>query len=631
MLVSILCCTISQLQAQAQPKLLQGSSLTTQNLNAAQFANYQDLANREFVSSVSLITLNSLSGSSTNGSFKVQLPGNSCGEVTFVTKIAEYVSENQFMWEGEVKNPDTCGCIDGEFFLQSQNGRKLGHVSLDGNYYEIREIGSGQYALAAFSFNDWVGEECITGNNGENISSPSQTSDRDGDHCVVRLLAIYNQSALDSLGSTAAMNDLVYHAFGQTKIALLNSEVTEDELELVLAGIQAVNFPQDTIDAVTAVAALSTNPSVMALRNAAGADIVALISGDDYFVVTDSTGVDSTEIDTSDIRGIVAGILPSEDSAYLIVEHGTATSYHTFAHEVAHIFGCRHQVANPAGDDEPGNMHGYQFNIGTKWCKKMRKTIMHRVYTGDHRITHYSNPGVTYAGENTGTISRENNAQQLRSAACTVAAFRDSNETPLTVTITGKKIGCPCDVVILTAELSGGPSGIYTYEWRVSQDGGINYGGVESTTSTLQTDLPCPDDGVFKVRLKVTDPNGVEVYKYANITASNNPPNGEECGHGGGIIGGGGNKVINSSITVYPNPTSGKTNLAFKKEVAGIVTIKISNLEGEIVRRVSIGYFEAGLSTVELPLEGLPTGFYSINVLDDEGTKSTKLVINNNQ
>lgn len=620
------CFAIAQLHAQTQPKLLQGSSLTTQNLNATQLANYQKLANREFVSSVSLITLNSLASASNSGNIKAQMPGNSCGEVTFKTKFAEYETANSFKWEGELITLDTCDCADGYFYLEARNGRQFGHISLNGTYYEIHEIGNSQYALAEFSSNDWSGEECtVDSSSSENFFSPTSIQDRDGDHCVVRLLVVYNQSASDSVGGTAAINDLVYHAVGQTKIALENSEVISDEFEIVLAGVEMVNFTQTSIFAADEVRDnLSTNTTIKALRDANGADVVALITGDDYFGERkDTAGV---VIDTIDVRGSTAMVGPPDSLAYLLVEYSTATSKHTFAHEFAHIFGCRHEFAS---DTTSGIMHGHKFNIGSCFLnKKYRKTIMTLISANDQRITHYSNPNVTYYGKKTGTAVREYNAQQLRNSACTVADFRGSNETPLNVSITGKKIGCPCDVVILTAELSGGPSGTYSYEWSVSQDGGINYGGVESTTSILQTDFPCPNEGVFKVRLKVTTPNSDIVYKYANITASNHPP-GEECGHGGGLIGVGGDKSNGFNLIVYPNPATGTAKVEFDKKEAGTVFVKIVNFDGSVVSQSTLGYFEAGQNTAEVPILGLNSGFYSIFILDKEGKKTAKLVINN--
>ncbi|MCF8246349.1 MAG: hypothetical protein K9J37_18130 [Saprospiraceae bacterium] len=612
--ISIFWCTTVPLQAQVLPKLLQGSSLTTQNLNTSQLANYQNLANREFVSSVSLITLNSLAGSSDNGEIKAQLPGSSCGEVTFKTKIAEYVSENNYLWEGELKTLDTCGCTDGYFVLESQNGRKLGHITLDDDYYEIREIGGGQYALAAFSFENWTGVECTVGNDTSEFTSPVIVGNRDESHCVIRVLILYNQTALSELGSNNAMNDLIFDAWNQMKISLQNSAVTEEQLKLELAGIQAINFTQILTDPyLEIVENLSTNSTIMALRDATEADVVAYITGDDYFLGSYQSA------------GASGGPGADESLAYFLVEQEFATSRHTFAHELAHIFNCRHDFL---ADDTPGIMHGFKFDIG-RCREKMRKTIMQSLEDGKHRISHFSNPSVAYGGSATGTSDRENNAEQLRSTACTVADFRVSNDE-LVVTIAGSKIGCPCNTTTLTANLSGGPSGTYAFEWSISEDGGINYGGIESTTSTLQTEFPCPDEGIFKVRLKVTDPNSVVVYKYVNITASNNPPNEEQCGHGGHLIGGGDSKLLKDNIAVYPNPTSGKVNIVFKKEVAGLVFARINTLESNTIWHGNLGYFEIGQNSVEIPIEKLSSGFYSVTLLDDEGIRTTKMVVNNN-
>ena len=121
---------------------------------------------------------------------------------------------------------------------------------------------------------------------------------------------------------------------------------------------------------------------------------------------------------------------------------------------------------------------------------------------------------VIYAGKSTGTNDRENNAEQLRSTSCIVASFRETNNSPLSAHIGGNRIGCPCDVVTLFAELNGGMPGSYSYEWTISLDGGVTYGSVQETASQFQTDLPCPNEGSYRVRLKVTAPNGQVVFTH---------------------------------------------------------------------------------------------------------------------
>lgn len=87
---------------------------------------------------------------------------------------------------------------------------------------------------------------------------------------------------------------------------------------------------------------------------------------------------------------------------------------YTFAHELAHQFGCLH--SDPLTTGCP---HGRNMPNG-------RNTIMANNADDNTRIQHFSNPDVIFAGEATGEDGTRNNAAQIRGALCEVA----NNNTP---------------------------------------------------------------------------------------------------------------------------------------------------------------------------------------------------------
>jgi len=338
------------------------------------------------------------------------------------------------------------------------------------------------------------------------------------------------------------------------------------------------------------------------MRDDAGADIVAFVTGDDY---EDASG--------SDIFGL-AGTLDLVDSlAYVLVETGAATSgRYTFAHEIAHILSCRH---NFSSDTTPGIMHGHRFEDGA--CR-MRHTIMHLLPSGESRILHYSNPQVRYAGKATGTYEREYNAQQFRSNACTVASFRETSNQPLWANIRGDSEGCPCDVLVLTAEVYGGIPGNYSYEWTVSTDG-INYGSVVGTSSTYGVSLPCEEGERVFVRLVVTGPGGITATRFASIRATHDLPSGLPCVRSTG----GSTGQAPAHLSAYPNPASSEVSFMSKTTQTG--TFFVFSPIGQLMLAAPNS---SGRLTI--PTAGWSSGMYICRHVDDLGTSQTaRFIIQN--
>lgn len=115
----------------------------------------------------------------------------------------------------------------------------------------------------------------------------------------------------------------------------------------------------------------------------------------------------------------IAYIYPDASSAFGVVAASCATGYYSFAHEIGHIQGARH---NPEVDSSTSPFaygHGYQYPSGG-W-----RTIMSYDCPGScDRINRWSNPNLTYNGVPTGTAAVSNNARVLNETAVRIANFR---------------------------------------------------------------------------------------------------------------------------------------------------------------------------------------------------------------
>lgn len=85
--------------------------------------------------------------------------------------------------------------------------------------------------------------------------------------------------------------------------------------------------------------------------------------------------------------------------------------------------------------------------------------------------------------------------------------------------------------------------------------------------------------------------------------------------------------VIESSVSVYPNPFNGNTNLTFTATEAGEASVVVYNLIGERVIDMNLGSIAAGTQNVQLDFTSMNAGIYLLSVTA-AGETSTLRVTN---
>jgi len=138
------------------------------------------------------------------------------------------------------------------------------------------------------------------------------------------------------------------------------------------------------------------------IRDLAGADVVVLL------------------INNQQYCGLADAILANADTAFACVHHACATGYYSFAHEIGHLQGARHNLEVDDTDTPFTTGHGYQRP------ELHDRTVMAYDASGEglRRLPYFSNPDVTVSGKPMGTSDKNNNTRVLNITAPTVTSFR---------------------------------------------------------------------------------------------------------------------------------------------------------------------------------------------------------------
>ena len=105
-------------------------------------------------------------------------------------------------------------------------------------------------------------------------------------------------------------------------------------------------------------------------------------------------------------------------------------------HEIGHLIGCRHNIAEDNSNNPYKYGHGFMhcdtITPYTSWCTIM--SYESSCYATTRRILNWSNPNIYHNGIATGSTTYENNARVWNERASTVSAFRtEDNNISLTV------------------------------------------------------------------------------------------------------------------------------------------------------------------------------------------------------
>lgn len=619
--------------------LFSSTSLTHSGLSASQQKLYDKVTKG---GKAYLVTAGDLSTLQQDGYLNVTLPQETQAEAAvsqvFVVQYIKHF-ESGFYWYGGAKlsppSPTQASSptaqnenTDADYLsIRQNNGVYTGIMRISNKNHRILHLGDGIYVVYEKELTD-MHFNCV--NSDEPFVDMSHYYDmewedgvdyRNDYSCPVTIRALYTQNVIDHAESEEVIIETIRLAVEEANMVFANSHVAPTDVEVQLFDILPSSQFTDYEELVgRPILADEFELNIIDLFEEGEPLDIARGEHDILLLFTEG-----------DFRGQagIAGTRFAESSgAMAVIEYSEIDNF-TTAHEISHIFGCKHQDDSEA-DFEQGHKFGFDIlNIGST------KTTLMFIGDLDDRIPNLSNPRVEINGKKTGIENMADNARMMNLTVCDVAAFRGGTVDELGIWINAPMFDCECEYIVAEAGAVGGgatPATPYSFEWQYSYDG-FTFFNNTSSQNIANFAMPCEylndavGPGIF-IQLTVTAPSGQEATTTSFVPVRDTDEEGNDCE----IVPlkEDDNEIyalkkksfqkIGQKINVSPNPMENHINIQFlSNENPLFDRIEITDVNGRVVKFYNFSENKIQ-SFIKIDVSTLNTGLYIVNIFK-EGEK----------
>lgn len=296
------------------------------------------------------------------------------------------------------------------------------------------------------------------------------------------------------------------------------------------------------------------------------------------------------ENDVDDGCGLASGIGSNYNTAFCVTQESCLVGNQTFAHEFAHLHGCKHDpyvLPLPAG-----KAHGYVY-FPDRWRTVMAYNDQCEDLGDDcTRIQHWSNPSVNEGGVPTGTpnstnpfAATHNNAEKLNETGLSIASYE--------ALINNKQI---YENNVVTAAEVANAEGRFTLEKPVGVDYTVNADGAASFRAAEQISI--------KPGFHAETGSSFSAYLDACVAFPSSREQQDAVLEAG------------RALKLMPNPATTHSRLLHEVPPGtgeGAWTLRLLDAFGR-ERGHWTGTAAAGPLTHDIPLADLPAGFYLVRL-----------------
>ncbi|MEX6506703.1 M12 family metallo-peptidase [Jiella sp. M17.18] len=377
--------------ALAQPNPPELLTPVQQTLAADQFPRVAALRAQPTTQSLELVRINvdALRGDAVS----LTMPGQKT--VTLSRRSMETTGNNAFIWTGSLS------AVPGTATLVMRDGNVTGTVQDGLDTYRIESVGDGLHALIKLDTSRFPPEEPPSFRAKEqerrgDVMPLGLPAERQDGPVGIDVMVAYTPAAKAAVADIIATIQL---AVAEANQSYVNSGVN---VKLKLVDTFQVNESEAGKSYDQILADFVANSDAKNHHASSGADLSAMI------------------INQTDYCGLADAIRANAGTAYAVVHYSCATGYYSFAHELGHLMGARHDPANDPSTSPFPYGHGFQ---QTAKAPSWRTIMAYNCASSCSRLQYWSNPNVKYNNIAMGTAATHDNARVLNQTATTVAAF----------------------------------------------------------------------------------------------------------------------------------------------------------------------------------------------------------------